>query len=270
MATTAWDPRQYERFASERGRPFHELVARIPTTDAVAVVDLGCGPGTMTATLAERWPSAAILGIDSSPEMIQAAQAHATEQLTFRLGDLSAWTPEPASVDVILANAAFQWVPEHAALLSRLAAGLDAGGALAFQVPVTGTMTATEIMRGVAREEPWRERLATVESATGPRGASPVLAPAQYVDLLAGAGLTVDAWETTYYHVLTGPEPVLEWFAGTGLRPYLRALAPDETAVEAFRAEIARRLRDAYPAQPYGTVLPFPRLFVVATKEARR
>jgi trans-aconitate 2-methyltransferase len=131
-------------------------------------------------------------------------------------------------------------------------------------------MAATEIMRGLAGEEPWRERLAAVESSTGPRGASPVLAPEQYVDLLAGAGLTVDAWETTYYHVLTGPDPVLEWFAGTGLRPYLRALAPDETAVGAFRAELARRLREAYPAHPYGTVLPFPRLFVVATKETRR
>ena len=132
MTTTSWDPRQYERFASERGRPFDELVARIPTTDAVAV-DLGCGPGTMTATLAQRWPSAAIFGLDSSPEMIQAAQAHATEQLTFRLGDISAWTPEPGSVDVILANAAFQWVPKTAALLPRLAAGLDVGGSLAFQ-----------------------------------------------------------------------------------------------------------------------------------------
>jgi trans-aconitate 2-methyltransferase len=270
MTTTAWDPRQYERFASERGRPFQELVARIPTTDPVAVVDLGCGPGTMTATLARRWPSAAILGLDSSPEMIEAAQAHATEQLTFRLGDISAWTPEPGSVDVILANAAFQWVPEHAALLLRLAAGLDAGGALAFQVPVAGLMAATEIMRGLAAEEPWRGRLAAIESSTGPRGVSPVLAPEQYVDLLAGAGLAVDVWETTYYHVLTGPDPVLEWFAGTGLRPYLRALAPDETAVEAFRAEIAGRLRAAYPVHPYGTVLPFPRLFVVATKETRR
>ena len=95
MTTTAWDPGQYERFADERGRPFHELVARIPTSDAVAVVDLGCGPGTMTATLAQRWPAAAILGIDSSPEMIAAAQAHATEQLAFRLGDISAWTPSP-------------------------------------------------------------------------------------------------------------------------------------------------------------------------------
>ncbi len=171
---------------------------------------------------------------------------------------------------MIVANAAFQWVPDHAGLLTRLADGLDLGGSLAFQVPVAGPMAATEIMRGLAGEPPWRDRLAGVESATGPRGVSPVLAPAEYVDRLSRAGLSVDAWETTYYHVLAGPDPVLEWFAGTGLRPYLRALAPDETAVEAFRAEIARRLRAAYPTQPYGTVLPFPRLFVVAAKETRR
>ena len=125
---SAWDPGQYERFAAERARPFHELVARIPTSDtAVAVVDLGCGPGTMTATLAERWPSAAILGIDSSPDMIQAAQAYASEQLTFRLADLAEWRPDPGSVDVILANASLQWVPDHAGLLATLAAGLDGG-----------------------------------------------------------------------------------------------------------------------------------------------
>jgi trans-aconitate 2-methyltransferase len=131
-------------------------------------------------------------------------------------------------------------------------------------------VAATGIMREVAGEPRWRERLAEVGSSTGPRAKSPVLAAEEYVDRLARAGLSVDVWETTYYHVLTGPDPVLEWFAGTGLRPYLRALAPDETAVAEFRAEIAARLRSAYPAQPYGTVLPFPRLFVVATKEARR
>jgi trans-aconitate 2-methyltransferase len=269
--TSAWDPGQYERFAAERGRPFHELVARIPTADeVVAVVDLGCGPGTTTATLATRWPSAAILGIDSSPDMIEAAQRYATEQLTFRLGDLAQWRPEPGSVDVILANASLQWVPDHASLLATLAAGLDSGGSLAFQVPVSATMPATEAMRELAAEPRWRDRLAGVGWSTGPRAHSPVLAAEQYIDLLAGDGLSVDAWQSSYYHVLTGPDPVLEWFAGTGLRPYLRALGPDEAAVAAFRDEIAQRLREAYPEHPYGTVLAFPRLFVVATKGTRQ
>jgi len=135
---------------------------------------------------------------------------------------------------------------------------------------VAGGVAATAIMRELAGEPPWRERLAAVGSSTGPRAKSPVLAAEEYVDRLSRTGLTVDAWETTYYHVLPGPDPVLEWFAGTGLRPYLRALAPDETAVAAFTEELAGRLREAYPAQPYGTILPFPRLFVVATKETRR
>ncbi len=265
MTTTTWDPGQYERFAAERARPFHELVARIPTAaEAVAVVDLGCGPGTMTATLAERWPSAAILGIDSSAEMIEAARAHATDRVTFRLGDIAEWQPKAGSVDVIVANASLQWVPDHERLLATLVRGLDSGGTLAFQVPMSGEMTATELIQGLAAQPAWRDRLGAVKAETGPRAANPVLGPERYVELLAGAGLTVDAWRTTYLHVLPGPDPVFEWFAGTGLRPYLRALAGDEAAVADFRAEIARRLREAYPPHPFGTVLPFPRLFVVA------
>jgi trans-aconitate 2-methyltransferase len=263
---TTWDPGLYQRFARERARPFHELVARIPTDEAVAVVDLGCGTGALTAALARRWPSAAILGIDSSPDMIQTARTHASEQVAFRLGDIGAWRPTPGSLDVIIANASLQWVPEHAALLTAWAHALDEGGALAFQVPSPGPMPATDTVRELANEPQWVDRLGEVAGGTGPRAASPVLAPETYVELLARAGLTVDAWETTYYHVLPGEDPVLEWFAGTGLRPYLDALADDPLALVEFRTALAERLRQAYPRRPFGTILPFPRLFMVASR----
>ena len=243
----SWDPEQYSRFADERARPFHELVARIPTTSAVAVVDLGCGPGTLTATLASRYPDAAVLGIDSSPQMLARAAALATPQLSFQLGDIAGWRPQRGSVDVIVANASLQWVDDHAALLPVLAAALDDGGTLAFQVPTGGAILDPGVL------DP---------TVLGPRGATPVREPAWYVRTLAGLGLTVDAWETTYFHVLPGDDPVLEWFSGTGLRPYFAALAGAE--LDDFRARVAAALRERYPREPFGTILPFPRLFVVA------
>jgi len=255
----SWDPQQYERFAAERARPFNELVARVPTTAAVAVVDLGCGPGTMTATLAARWPDAAVLGIDSSPAMIAAAAPLQSPQLSFQLGDAGAWRPQRGSVDVIVANASLQWVTNHVELLPVWAAALDDGGTLAFQVPITQS---DSIFHEIAAEPRWARALAGAADATGPRSASPVQAPEVYVRVLSAAGLTVDAWQTTYFHILPGDDPVLEWYSGTGLRPYLDALSGEDLA--SFRAEIGGRLRGLYPREPFGTILPLPRLFVVA------
>ncbi|GAA4210129.1 methyltransferase domain-containing protein [Actinocatenispora rupis] len=258
---TSWDPRQYLRFADERARPFHDLVDRIPTTDPAYVIDLGCGPGTMTATLAERYPGARVLGLDSSPAMVEAAQPLGTDRLTFAVADIRTWQPEP--VDVIVSNAALQWVPDHTALFGGWVAALRPGGTLAFQVPSGGEVPA---VRAVVRRPQWRDRLDPVAAETGPRTANPVKHPESYVDELARMGCDVDAWETTYYHVLTGPDPVLEWFRGTGLRPYLDALAEEPARRDAFEREVAEALREAYPPQSYGTVLPFHRVFVVARR----
>ena len=221
----------------------------------------------MTARLTDRWPDAQVLGLDSSAEMIESAQPLARPgRLEFRQQAIEDWVAAP--VDVIVANASLQWVPSHAALLPGWAAAVRSGGALAFQVPMTRGMPAGEIFRSVAGSARWLPRLGPVVSAAGPRSlASSVRAGAEYVDLLARAGLRVDAWETTYLHVLPGADPVLEWFAGTGLRPYLDALRGDEPALADFRAEVAAALRAAYPPAPYGTVLPFPRIFVVAHRD---
>jgi trans-aconitate 2-methyltransferase len=233
----------------------------------------------MTATLCDQWPAATVLGLDSSASMIakaeqlaeqlaeRLAERYGARRLAFELGDIADWSPEPDSLDVIVANASLQWVPGHVDLLPRWAAALRPSGALAFQVPVSKDMRAGEVIRTVAMTSRWADRLAHAAAGTGPRSfSSPVRAAEDYVTALAALGLTVDAWETTYFHVLAGPDPVLEWFAGTGLRPYLDALDGDAAATAEFRAEVADGLRSAYPPQPFGTVLPFPRLFVVASK----
>ncbi|BCJ27279.1 methyltransferase domain-containing protein [Actinocatenispora sera] len=261
---TSWDPDQYLRFADERARPFGDLLDRVPVRDPADVVDLGCGPGTMTATLARRYPAARVLGIDSSAEMIAAAHPLGTERLRFRREDIAQWQPEP--VDLIVSNAALQWVPRHTELFGRWVAAVRPGGALAFQVPAGGGGAVRQTIRAVVERPAWRDRLAAVAERPGPRTASPVRHPESYLDELARMGCTVDAWETTYYHVLHGEDPVLEWFRGTGLRPYLDALADDPAARAAFEHEVAVALRDAFPPQDYGTVLPFPRIFVVAQR----
>ena len=254
-----WDPGQYQRFAGERGRPFFDLLARVQATDPGYVADLGCGPGNLTVTLAERWPGAEIVGVDNSPEMISAARklGGARAGLSFVLGDLREWRPG-RPVDVLVSNAVLQWVPDHLDLVRRWPRLLPPGGWLAFQLPGNHDQPSHAVLAGLARSDRWRPLLTGVQLNRQAHG------PAEYLDLLARAGCDVDAWETTYLHVLPGEDPVAEWYRGTGLRPVLAALGPGPA--EEFVADYRDRVREAYPPAPYGTVLPFRRVFVVARR----
>lgn len=255
-----WNPELYQQFAAERGRPYADLLSRVQAQQPRQVVDLGCGDGALTATLAERWPEANIHGLDSSADMITAARQHAAPAdsaacLTFAVGDLADFSPGP-DTDVILSNAALQWVPDHVALLSAWASSLSSGACLAWQVPGNFDAPAHVLLREVAERPRWRDVL---EGVLRHRGA--VAEPVDYAELLLDAGLDAEVWETTYLHLLTGPDPVLQWMRGTGLRPVRAALAPDEIAD--FEAEYGTALRDAYPAGPHGTHLPFRRILSV-------
>jgi trans-aconitate 2-methyltransferase len=254
-----WDPGQYLRYAGERARPFFDLLARVGATDPGYVADLGCGPGNLTAALADRWPAAQVVGVDNSPEMIGAAQAEARGRgtLSFTLGDIRDWRPE-RPVDVLVSNAALQWVPGHLDVVRRWPGLLSPGGWLAFQLPGNYDQPSHAILLELVRSERWRGLLAGAELNRQARD------PAEYLDLLAREGCAVDAWETTYLHVLPGPDPVVEWYRGTGLRPVLSMLTPE--LAEAFLAAYRERVARAYPAAPYGTVLPFRRIFVVASR----
>jgi trans-aconitate 2-methyltransferase len=252
-----WDPEVYLAFADDRARPFFDLLSRVGAQQPRRVVDLGCGPGNLTVTMADRWPGAAVLGVDNSPEMIAAARAENSGRpgLGFTLGDVRDWWPE-RPVDVLVSNAVLQWVPEHLEVVSRWPGMLAPGGWLAFQVPGNYDQPTHAILVEMATSARWAPLLDGVELN---RQAAD---PAEYLGLLASAGCTVDAWETTYLHVLQGPDPVAEWYRGTGLRPVLAAL--DAAQAGEFVAEYAKRVGAAYPAAPYGTVLPFRRVFVVA------
>ncbi|GAA1933914.1 trans-aconitate 2-methyltransferase [Nocardioides hwasunensis] len=259
----AWDPERYLAYADERGRPFVDLVARIEAAAPARVVDLGCGPGNLTTLLKERWPDADVAGVDSSPEMIE--RASAIDGIAWEVGDLRAWaTPDPlalpARVDVLVSNATLQWVPEHLELLPGLLDRVAPGGWFAFQVPGNFDEPSHTLRTGLAAQEPYAEhaRDARVPSSHG---------PADYARVLLDLGCEVDAWETTYLHVLTGDDPVFAWVSGTGARPTLQAL-PDDLRPR-FEEEFKASLREAYPADAAGrVVLPFRRIFVVARKGA--
>lgn len=255
----SWDPERYLTYADERGRPFLDLISRIQATRPARVVDLGCGPGNLTRILAERWPGADVVGVDSSPEMVvRAREADAAEpgsgQPRFEVADLRQWrAPEP--VDVLVSNATLQWVPGHLDLLPELVAQVRPGGWFAFQVPGNFDGASHALLHELGEDPRFAEYLDQIA-----RPASH--GPEVYLELLAGLGCGVDAWETTYLHVLQGEDAVFTWVSGTGARPTLQALP--ERLREEFVTDYKARLREAYPTCPHGTVLPFRRVFVVA------
>ncbi|WP_424951938.1 methyltransferase domain-containing protein [Deinococcus sp.] len=253
-----WNPDLYRQFQAERDRPFFDLVGQLPDLSPAHVTDLGCGTAHQTAALARRWPQAEVSGVDSSAEML--SQAPKLANLGLMQADLRNWTPAEAP-DLLISNAALQWVPGHDRLIPRLADLVAADGVFAFQVP--GNFTApSHLLLGALRSEPrWQARLGPPER--GPESL-PSLDPLDYADLLTPLGFRVNAWETTYLHLLHGEDAVLNWVRGTALRPVLSRLSGEEAAE--FEAEYGRRLRQAYPQGPSGTAFAFRRVFVVAQR----
>jgi len=254
-----WSAKQYTTFEDERTRPVRDLLAAVPGRAASLAVDLGCGPGNSTEELLRCFPDAHVTGLDSSPVMVAAARAR-LPHLRFEVADIAAWDAA-GPFDVILANAVLQWLPNHAALLPRLAVKLSPGGSLAVQMPDNLQEPAHRLMRELAADGPWAAKLTNAAEARAVMGTAD-----WYYGVLRPHCARVDVWRTTYHHPLAGrADAVVEWFKGSGLRPFLAPLDADEQA--GFLAEYRSRIAHAYPALPDGSVLlPFPRLFLVATR----
>lgn len=265
-----WDPQQYLRHAHNRTRPFHDLLARIPDLPAhqdrpLRIADLGCGPGNVTVQLADRWPGARITGLDSSPEMLEQARTHTGPtpgggHLDFARADATDWTPDEPH-DLIISNAALQWVPNHPESFARWLDALTPGGILAFQVPGNFVAPSHALLGELCDAPEWRDRL-----ASHGRRFVHILDTADYLERLTDLGCATDVWETTYVQLLQGEDPVLDWVKGTALRPVLTALDDDPAAREEFLAQYRDLLRKAYPPGRHGTVFPFRRIFAVAAK----
>jgi trans-aconitate 2-methyltransferase len=250
-----WNPTDYLRFADERTRPAAHLVARVSLESPVRIIDLGCGPGNSTRVLKQRWPGAALTGLDSSKEMLAAAR-EALPSVHWVAGDIDTWIPE-APYDLVFANASLHWLPFHRALVGRLFGQVAPGGALAFQIPAAGDTPVRAHMREVAALPPWADRVAELELTLT------MEPPHVYYDVLAPLARSVDIWETEYYHVMKSAADITAWFEGTSLRPILNALAEPERAQ--FKTLLTEKLAKAYSLRADGKVLfPFRRTFVVA------
>jgi len=271
QAAPTWNPNQYLRHSTHRTRPFLDLLSRIPALpggDSPRIADIGCGPGNVTALLADRWPGARITGYDSSREMLAAAAAHAGPtagggSMDFRWADAAEWVPEE-SFDLIVSNAALQWVPGHADRFPSWLEHLTPGGALAFQVPGNFTAPSHTLLTDLCEAPRWRHRL----DGHGRRYVH-VLRPSDYLERLTELDCaTVDVWESTYVQLLQGEDAVLDWTKGTALRPVLTVLGDDPAAAREFVGQYRDLLRKAYPVGPHGTVFPFRRIFAVVTTAA--
>ncbi|MFM0472081.1 trans-aconitate 2-methyltransferase [Paraburkholderia strydomiana] len=252
-----WHPKQYVLFENERTRPVNDLLAAVPPADVKTAVDIGCGPGNSTEALAARVPGAAVSGMDSSPDMIAAARQR-LPQFRFDVSDIATWAAQ-GPYDLILANAVLQWVPDHERLFPSLVGKLAPGGSLAVQMPDNLDEPAHRLLREIAADGPWAHKLRGVER-TMRYGAQ------WYYALLKPLRARVDVWRTVYHHPLAGgADAVVEWFKGSALRPFLVEL--DDAEQVAFLERYREAIATAYPALADGTVLlPFPRLFIVATR----
>jgi trans-aconitate 2-methyltransferase len=251
-----WDANLYLQFANERARPALDLITRINVSRPTRIMDLGCGPGNSTAMLRHRWPEASITGLDNSVEMIAAAaQAYPTEKWV--LADAAAWTAD-APYDIVFSNATLQWLPDHAILFPHLMAQLTPAGLLAVQMPYHYESPLHQVVLEVANAVSWRHRM------EAPRTALTKEPPSLYYDVLQPLTSHLDLWETEYFHILDSPQSIVDWYRGTGLRPFLEALETEEQKQQ-FERMVLHGYTRAYPRQKDGRVLfPFRRLFIVA------
>ncbi|PJM74551.1 methyltransferase domain-containing protein [Bifidobacterium simiarum] len=260
-----WDSEQYLRFRDERTQPSRDLAAQLPPDDGTVrhVLDIGCGPGNSTAVLRERYPQAEILGVDNSPEMIDAARK-ARPDIDFALFDASNqadFDALPHDFDVVFSNACIQWVPDHPHLIPAMLGLLRRGGMLAVQTPMNYEEPIHRIIAQVVQSPRYADRLPQQREFYN-------LTPPEYWELLHVSDLVADfrIWKTTYLHNLPSHEAIMDWYRGTGLRPYLQAL-PDDGERAEFENEVFHRVREAYPTQSDGSVIfPFPRFFLTAVR----
>lgn len=255
-AQMRWSPGQYLRFADARLRPALDLLARLGDSEPRRIVDLGCGAGNVTRLLAERWPAAAVIGVDSDVGMLARA-ASTPSAVGWQQADIASWRAD-TSPDLLFSNAALHWLPDHGRLLPELVGQLSPDGVLAVQVPANFGEPAHRILRQLAAEAGWRDALGSARMGS-------ILSPAEYEQLLRPLCSHLELWETTYWHVLSGEDPIIEWMKGTTLLPFIERL--DESAADRFLAAYRERLAAVHPPAADGTTLfPFKRLFFVARR----
>lgn len=254
-----WDSQLYLTFANERTQPSIDLVARIPLESPTTIVDLGCGPGNSTAILRQRWAEAQIIGLDNSPNMIAAASEKYPQE-RWEVADIAIWKAR-TSCDIVFSNATLHWLPNHAQLIPQLFSQVAIGGFLAVQMPSQNDSPLRTAVQDIAADPVWRNRFNFARNALTKHP------PEFYYDVLKPLCTRLDIWETEYFHIMESPQAIVNWFRGTGLRPYLEALENDEQR-QSFEARLLDAYTQAYPRRSDGKILfPFRRLFFIAYRE---
>lgn len=254
-----WNSAQYLKFKRERTQPSIDLINRIDLEAPADIIDIGCGPGNSTERLKNRYPNAQIIGADSSPEMIKAAKSEYPE-MEFILCDAS---KELSSIgrkfDIVFSNACIQWIPNHETLIPNMIELLKSGGVLAVQVPMIYDEPIQKIINRVSTSEKWTGKFPA-------RRIFYYLTPSDYFDILSRCTKDFNMWETIYCHRMKSHEDIMEWYKGTGLRPYLGVLSGQDAAE--FERDILGEVKKAYPVQENGEIIfRFPRLFFTAVKK---
>ena len=250
-----WDSQQYTKFERERTQPSVDLIHRI-TISPRSALDIGCGPGNSTNQLSLHFPGASVLGIDSSDNMLERA-VKTYPGLSFRKCTVPDGLAELGNYDLIFSNACLHWIPDHRTLLPKLMERLNPGGMLAVQIPLTQEAVFYKLLYSLVSAGKW-ERLSSVHNFHN-------LTPGATYDVLSGASSEVCMWETVYYHVVPSHSAVIEWYRGSGLKPYLDLLSEPER--EDFLSGLLAMIKEHIPVQADGNViLKMPRLFFTAAK----
>lgn len=250
-----WDSRQYLKFEKERTQPSRDLIHRLDCAPHT-VLDVGCGPGNSTFALKQSFPDAAILGIDNSEDMIENAKS-AHPDLLFRFQEVDSRFQTDSKYDLIFSNACIHWIPDHAELIPNMLNALNPGGTLAIQIPEPWNMPMYQILGRLQQQPEW-EKIRGVRNFHARQ-------PEEYYDLLSKHASEFAIWETAYIQTIDGIEGILEWYRGSGLRPYLAALTPPEQ--EKLLAVLREELSEFYPLRTNGKVMMrFPRLFFTAKR----
>lgn len=260
-----WDPGQYLKFDRQRTRPALDLMARIPAAPAdrtgtgLRITDLGCGPGTVTRLLHERWPQAYITGVDGSEEMLATARSTADlKKVEWHEADITRWTPVDPQ-HLIYSNAVFHWLDRHDEIFPRLLSALGPGGVLAIQMAANHNAPSHQAIFDLAENGPWAATLAPLVRR------QPIGDPKFYYDLLNPLTSDLEVWTTEYLYQLDGDNPVVEWVKGSVLKPFLDAL--DGAQQDEFLAEFAKIILKLYPPQPDGrTLYSFRRFFIYGVR----
>jgi trans-aconitate 2-methyltransferase len=253
-----WDPQQYLQFKHERTQPSKDLVAQIQIDAPETIIDIGCGPGNSTHILRMRWPKADIVGVDMSEKMIEKARTDYPGQ-KWIVADAS--TLETSQTyDIVFSNAAIQWISGHETLIPRLFQLVNKNGILAVQVPANHESPLYKIILKTSQSSKWSVFTAGHEQKITYHSAE------YYYNILNSLTRKIAIWETIYYHILKSHHELIEWYRGTGMRPFLDLLKTDENRTE-FENDVLKESKEYYPLQSDGSILyPFKRLFFTAHK----